>query len=374
MPPKQRFALRLDAATVENAVPPSYQINCDHTLFLRAFLFANGSIYTREGGRELGTVHQEDIDESGTRAVGKGASGNVYTARLKSTGAPIALKKIFITSRTHRDEVERELTFFSTRSENPFVMQNYGAFWHPEDNAVVIPMEWMAYSLKDLCTFWGGLEESVLRDIFWQVLNAFQYLHGVKRLIHRDVKPSNILIRDDGYVKVGDFGVSKMVQTLDISSSFVGTMVFMAPERLDQTSYSFASDIWSLGLTMINAATGKPPWEVKANQSGAMYELLSNIAKGTVPSLPASYSKEAHDVVARCLERDPSKRASSEELLAMPFFNGCTEASCTNNVQAVVQHMTRLINANPMKDTLKTKEEQDAARIAKMEKLESLDE
>lgn len=339
----------------------SYQIKNNNVLQLRAFLFRNGSIYA--GDRALGAITEADIEQSSRRSVGKGASGTVFLAQLKGSNKPIALKQIPITSKPHRDEVDRELSFFSSRGENPFVMQNLGAYWDSEENAIVLPMEWMAYTLKDLNVFWVQLAESVLRDVFFQVVSGLAYLHDVKRLIHRDLKPSNILIRDDGYVKIGDFGVSKLVQTLDVSSTYVGTMHYMAPERLEQGNYSFSSDVWSLGLTVISTVSGKNPWsppeEIK------LFDLIQKISGNCIPTLPESsnFSSTARDFVERCLQRNPDARPSCKELLQHPFFEGVTEASATNGVRLVVEQMTRMIHSNAAKAAEIAKSSQQMAAM-----------
>lgn len=342
--------LVLDAAAVEKSKQDlqSYQIKNNNSLQLRAFLLDESGLFTKDGRKLPGSVTKEDIDDSSKRLIGRGSSGAVYFAKLKD-GAPVALKHIPISSKPHRDEIDRELSFFSSQSNSSFVMRNLGAFWDFEDAAIVIPMEWMAYTLKDLNYFWEGVEESFLRDIFFQVVSGLVYLHDTKRVIHRDLKPSNLLIGDDGYVKIGDFGVSKLVQTLDVSSTYVGTMYFMAPERLEQGAYGFNSDVWSLGLTVMSTVTGKNPWAPPEEMN--IFQLLGRIAGNCTPTLPdtSAYSAEARDFVKQCLIRDPQERPSTADLLKHPFFKGCTEESAVANVKQGVDYMTRLIKNDAKK-------------------------
>ncbi|EPY42016.1 protein kinase [Angomonas deanei] len=274
-------------------------------------------MYTKDGRKLPGTVTKDQIDFGDKKSVGRGASGDVSFARLKD-GTPVALKCIPISSKTHRDEVDRELQFFSSKNDSPFVMKNYGAFWDSDQGCIVIPMEWMSYTVKDLSFFWDGLDESILRDVYFQVVSGLMYLHDTKRVIHRDLKPSNLLINERGFVKIADFGVSKLVQTLDVSSTYVGTMYFMAPERLEQGAYSFSSDVWSLGLTMVATVTGRNPWAPPEEMN--LFQLLGKISGDTTPSLPATgnYSAEARDFIQKCLVRDPEERLSCAELLAHP--------------------------------------------------------
>lgn len=347
----KKFGLSLDANIVESTQDSfqSYQIKNNNSLQIRAFFLNEAGLFTKDGRALLDEVKKEDICLDSVRGVGHGASGEVSFARLKN-GTPVALKKIPISSKSHRDEVERELTFFSSKGNSPFVMRNLGAYWDAEEGAIVIPMEWMPYTVKDLGQFWEGIEETVLRDVFFQVVSGLLYLHDEKRVIHRDIKPSNLLISETGYVKIADFGVSKLVQTLDISSTYVGTMYFMAPERLEQGDYGFSSDVWSLGLTIISAVTGKNPWAPPEEMN--LFELLGKISGGTTPQLPETYSDECRDFVAQCLirETDDQERPSCAELLKHPFFEGVTEESAVENVRMAIECMTRLLSKDAKKN------------------------
>ncbi|KPI84690.1 mitogen-activated protein kinase kinase putative (MKK) [Leptomonas seymouri] len=347
---KKRPNLSLNSGVVEEFKQDSqsYQINSNKSLQFRAFLFNEAGMYTKDGRELPTTVKKENIDYSTKRNVGAGASGDVYFARLKG-GTPIAMKRIPISSKSHRDEVDRELQFFSARCDSPYVMNNYGAFWDAEDDAIVIPMEWMPYTVKDLDQFWGGLNETLLKAVFFQVISGLVYLHDVKRVLHRDLKPSNLLISEDGHVKIADFGVSKLIQTLAVSSTYVGTMCYMAPERLEQGIYGLSSDVWSVGLTMISAVTGKNPWAPPEEMN--LFQLLAKMKQGSTPTLPESgnFSDSAKDFVKQCLKRDPDARPTCAELLKHPFFAGMTESTSQAMVRMAVEQMTRLINNNAQK-------------------------
>lgn len=343
--------LSLDREAVESCKRDvqSYQINNNNSLQLRAFLLNETGMFTTDGRQLHGTVTKDAIDLSSMRKVGQGASGEVYFARLHDR-TPVALKRIPISSKTHRDEVDRELRFFSSTGDCPFVMKNYGAFWDAENAAIVIPMEWMSYTVDELSRFWKGLDESMLRDIMFQVVSGLVNLHESKRVIHRDLKPSNLLIREDGVVKIADFGVSKLVQTLDVSSTYVGTMYFMAPERLEQGAYSFNSDVWSLGLTMIAIVTGKNPWSPPEQMN--LFQLLGKISGDSTPGLPddLAYSESARDFVRCCLVRHPDLRPSSAEMLKHRFFDGVTAESASANVKMAVEYMTRHLSVDLKKN------------------------
>lgn len=382
MSARAKPSMMLDSLAVEESADvTSYNVNHSNVLELRAFLFRNGSVYTRDGLRELHTqVSAADIDLASRRPVGRGASGQVFFATLKGTGRPVAMKYIPITSKPHRDEVERELAFFAARSDCPFVMQNLGAYWDSEDNAIVLVMEWMAFNLHDIAVFWkdGGMDEAFLRDVSYQVLRGLAYLHDVKRVLHRDIKPMNILIRDDGFVKIGDFGVSKMVETLGILSSYVGTMYFMAPERLEQGHYSFNSDVWSFGLSVVSTARGGGnPWAPPDSMN--LFQLIQKISGNDIPVLGSScrastFSDAAQEFVSLCLERSPDIRPSCSELLEHRFFDGVTESSAVEGVRSVVQLMTQMLGRETVKQaaTNKSAAEVAALRDERIGRLDSL--
>ena len=133
----------------------------------------------------------------------------------------------------------------------------------------------------------------------------------------------------------------------NLSKTFVGTQRFMAPERLEEGEYSFVSDVWSLGLTLISCATGKQPWALDDDDEAAaggagLFKMLQRMASGAVPQFPANFPPEAHDFALRCLDRDPSKRATAAQLAAHPFIAGLSEESSRQELSGLLALATRL--------------------------------
>jgi serine/threonine protein kinase len=316
-------------------------------LKLRAFLFRDGVLY--KDGNQIKSINPDDLDQSTKKLVGRGASARVYYVTHRTTHEPLALKEIPITTKTHRDEVAAELAVLAAAIEHPHVIRHFGAFWTAETHCISLVMEWMAYSLADLAKLFGRIDERTTKLIAKQLIAGLQFLHDEKRVIHRDIKPSNVLINSAGEVKFGDFGIAKVIESIRVSTSFVGTQMFMAPERLEAGEYTVVSDVWSLGLTLIACATGKQPWvdddetapEGEVNQA-IMFKMLQRMHSGAVPKFPETFSAEAHDFATRCLERDPEKRATAKELASHAFIAGQSETESMEELHSLVANVSHL--------------------------------
>jgi mitogen-activated protein kinase kinase 1 len=142
----------------------------------------------------------------------------------------------------------------------PYVVAYRGAFFG--DGSVSIVLEYAdGGSVGDVTRKLGYIEEPPLREIARQTLLGLEYLHCEKKIVHRDVKPSNVLVNTDGSVKIGDFGVSShLANSVAKCDSWVGTVTYMSPERISGESYAFDSDVWSLGLSLLECATGRFPY------------------------------------------------------------------------------------------------------------------
>mmetsp|Transcript_26274 Transcript_26274/g.23154 ORF Transcript_26274/g.23154 Transcript_26274/m.23154 type:complete len:164 (+) Transcript_26274:41-532(+) len=143
------------------------------------------------------------------------------------------------------------------------------------------------------------------------------------KVIHRDIKPSNLLINSQGQVKIADFGVSgKIENTLSYRETWVGTVTYMSPERCKGEKYNYDTDIWSLGLTILECALGRYPYfEPGRDYKNIQYfDLLEMISKSPVPDLPKDkFSDNIRDFVAICLRKEVGTRSSAAELLRHPF-------------------------------------------------------
>jgi hypothetical protein len=145
-------------------------------------------------------------------------------------------------------------------SRCPNVLSLYNAFVDPKTGMINLVIEYMdGGSLDDLVQQGGCSDEVVLADIAAQTIAGLLFLHQHKH-VHRDIKPANILCSSSGLIKIADFGISKALdKTTGFANSFVGTVCYMSPERITGENYSFSSDVWSLGLTLLAVALGRFP-------------------------------------------------------------------------------------------------------------------
>lgn len=153
--------------------------------------------------------------------------------------------------------------------------------------------------------------ESSIRDWLAQLASALSHIHKLK-IIHRDIKPSNIFITYDGRLKLGDFGVSKVLEhTNDAAFTLIGTPLYMSPEVCNNESYTYKSDIWSLGCVLYELCTfTKPFWA--ESFAGLALKILNHRPE----TLPEAYSNEMKRLVFWLLEKKPENRPSARELLS----------------------------------------------------------
>lgn len=163
----------------------------------------------------------------------------------------------------------------------------------------------------------------VLGKIAEAVLGGLTYLYRTHRIMHRDIKPSNILLNSKGEIKLCDFGVSSELEG-SIAMTFVGTGTYMAPERIQGSPYTVKSDVWSVGLTLMELAIGRFPFQTDPADGGpqGILDLLQQIVLEPAPKLPKSdaFPQILEDMIAKCLLKDPAHRPTPQELFVSEYF------------------------------------------------------
>ncbi|KAI8851327.1 sterile 20-like kinase 3 [Chytridium lagenaria] len=232
--------------------------------------------------------------------VGSGSYGNVYKGLDTVTNEVVAIKVVDLEdNEDDMTDIQREVSILSGL-RSPYVTKYYGSFI--SDTKLYIVME--------LCT--GGscqdilqphpLPERLIALILHQILHGLAYLHA-RGKIHRDIKAANILLTGDGRAKLADFGVSgQITSTMTKMNTFVGTPYWMAPEVILRSAYGCKADIWSLGITAIELATGLPPYS-----NLHPLRVLFMIPKCDPPRLPETFSKMFREFLELCLQQKQSQ-------------------------------------------------------------------
>ncbi|CAH8492217.1 unnamed protein product [Schistosoma rodhaini] len=262
--------------------------------------------------------------------VGKGTYGNVYKGRYTRTGQLAAIKVMPITEEDE-EEIKLEIDTLKKLSNHRNIASYYGAFIKkssPRDH-LWLAMEYCgAGSVADLIksTRTKSLKEDWIAYISREILRGLMHLHA-NRVIHRDIKGQNVLLTDNAEVKLVDFGVSAQLdKTFGKRNTFIGTPYWMAPEVIhceqdSSCTYDARSDIWSLGITALEMAEGRPPL-CEMHPMRALFLIMRNSPPRLKQSPNGSrhWTPRFHDFVNKCLTKDFHKRPNTSELFRHEFI------------------------------------------------------
>ncbi|XP_028396391.1 serine/threonine-protein kinase TAO3-like isoform X1 [Dendronephthya gigantea] len=291
----------------------------------------------------LFTDHDPEKQFKDLKEIGHGSFGAVYYAKHVKTGEVVAIKKMSFCGKQSAEkwaDIVREVKFLKQcKHENTI---SYKSCYLKEHTAWLV-MEYCVGSCSDVLEVHKKpLAENEIAAVCKGALNGLSYLHSNDK-IHRDVKAGNVLLTEDGVVKLADFGSASIISP---ANSFVGTPYWMAPEvilAMDEGQYDGKVDIWSLGITCIELAERKPPL-FNMNAMSALY----HIAQNDPPALTTDgWSGSFKEFISKCLEKNVPDRPNSQELASHEFLNRSQQKNILKElVQRTKSQVRALDNMN----------------------------
>ncbi|XP_022249572.1 serine/threonine-protein kinase Nek1-like [Limulus polyphemus] len=251
------------------------------------------------------------------KKIGEGSFGTALLVKEKESDVSFVMKEINISkmSQDERDEAQKEVAVLS-QMRHPNIVGYRESF---EENGNL-------YIVMDYCD--GGdlysqinqqrgmpFPEDTIIDWFIQICLALKHVHD-RKILHRDIKSQNIFLTKGGLVKLGDFGIARVLSsTAELVRTCIGTPYYLSPEICDNKPYNNKSDIWALGCVLYELSTLKHAFEAKN-----MKNLVLKIIRGSYPPVPPHYSYDLRNLINQLFKRNPRDRPSINVILRKPFL------------------------------------------------------
>ncbi|KAJ8462505.1 hypothetical protein ONZ45_g17910 [Pleurotus djamor] len=249
--------------------------------------------------------------------IGRGQFGSVYRALNLNTGQMVAVKRIRLEGLKESEvtQLMREVDLVKSLSHPSIV--KYEGMARDEDTLSIVLEYAESGSLVQTLKAFGKLNENLVAGYVVKILEGLHYLHQ-SGVVHCDLKAANILTTKTGNVKLADFGVSLNMRAMEREMTDVaGTPNWMAPEVIELKGASPKSDIWSLGCTVVELLTGRPPYAEIANSMSVMFRIVED----AMPPLPEGCSSICEDFLKLCFNKDPEQRPGAEMLCEHPWLS-----------------------------------------------------
>ncbi|KAI3652518.1 hypothetical protein MP228_001943 [Amoeboaphelidium protococcarum] len=241
--------------------------------------------------------------------IGKGAFGAVYRGLNKETGEVVAIKQVKLADIPKSEVASIMLEIDLLKKLNHQNIVKYSGFIKTKDFLYIVLEFCENGSLQTTLKKFGQISEGLVAVYVYQVLEGLIYLHE-EGVVHRDIKAANILSTKEGHVKLGDFGVATKLNEPQGESMVVGSPYWLAPEVIEMQQPGTASDIWSVGCTVIELLTGEPPY-FQCSPMAALFKIVQD----DHPPIPEVASSVASDFLMSCFQRDPNLRISAKKLI-----------------------------------------------------------
>ena len=262
--------------------------------------------------------------------IGHGAFGTVYKAIHNSTNKTYAIKIIDYSKDNNKDNnniinynynsVQQETSLMKKVNMSDYIVKYYGSYFSRKTNTIWLILEYCSSgsAIDLMLSMDRTFSEVEVATMMEMILKGLVLMHS-ENLMHRDIKGANILISEDGYAKLGDFGVGAALSDEKYRISKKGSPYWMSPQVASSVKYDFKTDIWSLGITCVELLEGEPPFSDLKPKN--VMERISKKPPSANEIIDLNeHTSEFKSFLEHCLEKDPKKRSSAKELLKHEFI------------------------------------------------------
>ena len=264
-----------------------------------------------EGGRGADMDKYEVV-----RKIGVGSYGSVFQVKFRKRGdnSQACLKKIRMdnVSPKERAAAHQEVKLLASLN-HPYVLKYNESFQYQQFLCIVTEFceaGDLYHWLKKQRTY---VKEDVIIDMFSQIVLAVKYVHD-KKVLHRDLKTQNVFLHRDGTIKLGDFGIARVLRfPSEMARTVIGTPYYMSPEIMESRPYEFKSDLWALGCVLYEMTSLKHAFDAQD-----MNGLVVKILRGKALPTPSHYSAELKGLISKLLAKNPKHRPQMEDIITNP--------------------------------------------------------
>uniref|UniRef100_A0A3Q3JJ61 non-specific serine/threonine protein kinase n=1 Tax=Monopterus albus TaxID=43700 RepID=A0A3Q3JJ61_MONAL len=259
------------------------------------------------------------------KKIGEGSFGKAILVKSKEDGRHYVIKEIGISGMPskEREESRKEVAVLAKMS-HPNIVQYKDSF---EGGCLYIVMDYCEGGdlFKKINSQKGVLfSEKQILDWFVQICLALKHVHD-RKILHRDIKSQNIFLTKVGTVQLGDFGIARVLNTVELARTCIGTPYYLSPEICENKPYN-NKDIWALGCVLYEMCTLK-------HAAGNMKNLVLKIIRGSYPPVSVHYSQDLRSLLAQLFKRNPRERPSVSTILDKPFLSCRIEKFLTPQVE-----------------------------------------
>ncbi|KDR15801.1 Serine/threonine-protein kinase Nek1 [Zootermopsis nevadensis] len=267
------------------------------------------------------------------KQIGEGSFGTAYLVRSKRTGVHYVIKRTNLSRMTEKekDEAMREVEVLA-KMQHPYIVAYKESFEY--DRNLYIVMDYceggdLYTKIREHAQKGRYFSEDMILSWFVQICLALKHVHD-RKILHRDIKSQNIFLTKDNNVKLGDFGIAKILKnTVDLAKTCIGTPYYLSPEICENKPYNNKSDIWALGCILYEMAALK-----HAFVAGNMKNLIVKIIRGSYAQLPSCYSNDLRNLIQQLFRRNPQERPSINTILKKTFISKKIPKFLTKTQQA----------------------------------------